>query len=330
MPTGRPNVKYSQALRILKIYEMLQHRGAITIGQLMEEFGIDRRTVQRDLAVLSEAYSIQEGERTANNEKTFRLTASVKQETIKLTVSEMIAFYMGRNLFRFAEGTEIKKAIDSVYNKLQTRLSQRNAHIRSMLPRKFYCTNGYPKDYKRRDDVLNELLTGLINTQKIKFSYQSPGKKAHSDILQPYTLVLHNSALYVYGYAEQAGDARMFALERFSKAKWLSGQGFDYPSDHDPERKWAGAFGVAVGVEPQPVTLRFGADASKYVGRRKWHPSMQTKRRGKELEVRMDVGLAEDFVHWVVGYGGEVSVLEPKELRFEVAKRHKQGAKANS
>lgn len=64
MPGGRPAVQYSQALRLLKIVEMLQHRRHLTIPQLMAEFDINRRTVQRDIAALTEVYAIEEGERT--------------------------------------------------------------------------------------------------------------------------------------------------------------------------------------------------------------------------------------------------------------------------
>lgn len=165
----------------------------------MTDFGINRRPVQRDLGVLNEIYALEESERTAANEKTFRLKPGSRVETLKLTLTEMIGLYMGRNLFAFTAGTELKVSMDSLYEKLQARLCARNAKIRDERPKKFFCTVGAPKSYGAKDDV--------------------------------YTLILHNHALYVRCFSEHSEAQRTFALERIQKSSWRRNDGFDYPSD---------------------------------------------------------------------------------------------------
>jgi len=324
MPGGRPQAKYSQALRLFKIYEMLQHRSQITIPELMNEFEINRRTVQRDIAVLTEAFAVEEGERTSGNEKTFKLKAGMRTETLKLTLSEMLALYMGRNMFAFTKGTELKGAMDSLYDKLQARLCARNAEVKSALPKKLYCTAGFPKKYRASADVLNDLLSGLIDERKVEIVYASPGQEPYKDVVHPYTLVVHNHALYLIAYSEQAQAKRMYAVERLRKAKWLREQSFEYPAKYDPSRELDPAFGITTGYPATRVRLLFSADAAPYIAARQWHKSMHMKkRRGGRLEVSMKVSPGEELVHWLTGYGDGVKVLAPKQIRDEVRGRHR-------
>ena len=46
---GRPKAEYSQAMRLLRMHDLLHHRQYVTIPQLMEQFSVDRRTIQRDV-----------------------------------------------------------------------------------------------------------------------------------------------------------------------------------------------------------------------------------------------------------------------------------------
>ncbi len=323
MAGGRPKGTYTQALRLIRIYELLQHRGQITIGELMREFAINRRTVQRDIGVLNETYALEEGERTADNEKTFRLKTGMRTEILKLTLTEMLALYMGRNLFAFTRGTELKAAMDSLYDKLQARLCARNAAVRESLPKKLFCTTGFPKTYKSSADVFNDVLTGLIDERKVRITYAIPGNRPYEDTIHPYTLVVHNHALYVMAFSERAAGRRMYAIERIRKAAWSREEGFAYPAGYDPAAALDAAFGISANGAAEPVRLLFDARVAPYVAARQWHKSMKSRlRRDGKLEVTMTVAAGEELVHWLTGYGGAVRVASPKWLRDAVVERH--------
>lgn len=323
MAKGRPKAQYSQALRLLKIVEMLQHRRRVTIGDLMETFQINRRTVQRDIGVLNELYSIEEGERTPQGEKTFQLRPGSKTDTLRLTLTEMLALYMGRNLFAFMDGTDLKDAMDSLYNKLQTRLCARNATVREALPKKLYATSGFPKSYGASDDVLNAVLTGLIEQRRLNIRYQIPGRRAYNDTVHPYTLVLHNHALYLMCFSERAEARRVLALERIGDCQWRNTGAFEYPQNYDPQSELESAFGISAGTNSQKVRLLFAPNVAPYVQSRRWHPSMTTKvRKNGALEVALQVSVGEELLHWLTGYGPNVKILAPKSLRDAVRERH--------
>jgi hypothetical protein len=124
--------------------------------------------------------------------------------------------------------------MDSLYDKLQARLTACNAGVRDKLPKKLFCTAGFPKVYRAHAETLNDLLTGLIDERKVAITYSIPGRKPYNDVIHPYTLVVHNYALYVIAFSEHARDKRMYAVERIKKAKWSRDLGFDYPAKYDP------------------------------------------------------------------------------------------------
>lgn len=330
MPGGRPKQQYSQALRLLKIWERLHIRTHMTIPQLVAEFSVDRRTIQRDLTALMEHYAVEEGERTENGEKTFRLKPTARVEPLKLTVNEMLALYMGKNMFSFTRGTQLSAAMDSIYDKLQARLCDKNVQVRDKLPKKLYCTTGFPKRYADTDDVLNAVLTGVLKENKVAITYRIPNKPSYQDTIHPYTLVAHNNAFYVVAHSELAGEQRMFGLERIIEAEWKKNEPFEFPAAYDPSRHFEAAFGITAGGARTNVRLVFTPEVAPYVQARQWHPSQRLKpRRDGGLELAMSVGVGEELVHWLTGYGGNVRVCSPKWLRLAVNERHAAGVRVS-
>ena len=318
---GRPKSEYSQAARLLRMHDLLHHRQYVTIPQLMEQFSVDRRTIQRDLNILQDLVAVEEDGRTAENEKRFRAASTKKVEMFRITMGEMIALYMGRNVFAFTEGTELKSSIDSLYDKLSVRLSSKRDNVRAALPKKFHCTVGSPRSYKSADGALDDIVEGIVSDRRLAITYSRPGKKPYNDTLDPYTLVLHNHALFVVGRSEYAKAERMFAVERVATTE-LSDETFVVPADYDPSKFFSGAFGIIVGEEPSEVVVRFDAKVAPYVRARTWHPSMNVKdAKDGSVEVSLRVGMTEELLHWICGYGVSASVLAPSSLASKVAER---------
>ena len=55
MQKGRPARKYSQAGRVHDIIRLIEARHGISVVELIEETGVARRTIQRDLNAIHEA-----------------------------------------------------------------------------------------------------------------------------------------------------------------------------------------------------------------------------------------------------------------------------------
>lgn len=318
MEKGRPKGKYSQGFRLVKMLEMLQTRQNVTISMFCKEFDISRRTAHRDLATLQETYAVEDGGYLESGQKIWRIIGAHHGDLLKLTVLEMASLYMGKNLFNFTRGTELKKSIDSLFSKISHRLASNRASHSARLKTKFYCTPGAPKDYRAVDDQLNEIVTGLLEEQVVDIVYKKPGAKPHKDCIQPWSLVIHNNALYLIAFSENHGEERTYAVERIAEAEWRRGEGFDYPEDFDPENYLSKAFGITIG-NPVKVKLQTNREIFHYFEQRRWHSSQRLALLPDgEGEVSLDVPITPEFVSWLLSFGDKIEVLEPMNLRNKI------------
>ncbi len=75
------------------------------------------------------------------------------------------------------------------------------------------------------------------------------------------------------------------------------------------------SFGVHSGQGEHEVVIRFNPRAADYVREKKWHESQQLrelKSGGVELSLKLS-SLAE-IERWVLSWGGDATVVKPKEL----------------
>ena len=88
------------------------------------------------------------------------------------------------------------------------------------------------------------------------------------------------------------------------------------PEDFDLKDYLGNAWGVYRGAQTYDIEIRFSCEAAYLVTETLWH-STQTVQRHKDgtvtLGFRVD-GLNE-IVHWLLGWSGRVSVVQPPELR---------------
>ena len=65
--------------------------------------------------------------------------------------------------------------------------------------------------------------------------------------------------------------------------------------------------------------MRFTGVAARLVGERVWHASQKVTPDKRGLMLEMRVGLSPDLRHWILGWGAEAEVIEPADLRRDVA-----------
>jgi proteasome accessory factor B len=80
-----------------------------------------------------------------------------------------------------------------------------------------------------------------------------------------------------------------------------------------------GSFAVFEGGKARKVRIRFIGVAARLVGERVWHASQKLVREGRALLLEMKVGLSPDLRQWILGWGSEAEVLDPADLREDVA-----------
>lgn len=148
--------------------------------------------------------------------------------------------------------------------------------------------------------------------------YHSFGRDAVSRRrLDPVQLWYQQGGIYVAAYCHTRRQVLTFALERFRRV-CLTEDTFEAPREFNLERYLEGSFGLFRG-EPVRVSLRFSRHVARYVAERSWHPTqVLSPLLTGELQMTLRVPLSPEVRRWILGYGKEVEVLEPKGLREDI------------
>ncbi len=318
MQKGKPAKKYSQAGRVHDLIRLIEARHGVTLEEMAEETGVDRRTVHRDLNVIHEAGYPLVSE-WLNGRKIYRFLTRFKDvPPITFTLQELMSLSFFRSQLSFLDGTPFRHDLDAVFRKIGSVLPPRYAaHMERIADVSLPLLQGR-RDYSPVAGCLESLRDALIYQYRVRLSYRGAGKgRATAYEVDPYTLVFYKGGLYLVGYAHNRNDLRTFAVERIDGVEVLK-ERFEIPEGYRPEERLKGAFGI-VEEEPLPVEIRFSPEIAHAVRGRVWHPS-QTVKNGEDgsLILSFSAGGKMEIISWVLSYGEHAEVLAPASLRHEV------------
>jgi proteasome accessory factor B len=164
--------------------------------------------------------------------------------------------------------------------------------------------------------VFNTLSGATLRQHEVEFDYRKPGetRKARRRV-QPYHLAHRENLWYLIGFDRERGALRTFALPRISDPMTLRTQ-FVRPPDFSPEKFFANALGVLGGEGDFRVIIRFSAAVVDRVREREWHESQELRDLSDgRLELRLRLGALPEIERWVLTWGSDAEVVQPKELR---------------
>jgi predicted DNA-binding transcriptional regulator YafY len=289
-----------------------------TIGQLSGELGVTKRTVQRDIEVLTTAG--------------FPLTSDMRNGTvfwhfmegfhaeapIALTLTEQMALYFSKGLFKPLQGSPIYESLESAIQKIGSQLpAQSFGLLRGLENALAVRTFGF-KDYTRSKQTIEAMTRAVFHKYRVRLSYQSPHDSRPTEReVDPYRLWYVNNALYVVGHDHLRNDLRVFAVDRVRSVS-LTNRRFEIPEDFDFEAFTRTAFNMIWG-ETQEVKIHFSASQAPYIRERTWHPSqkIETEPDGSII-LTLQVADLWEVKFWLIGFGVEATVLNPIELAKEI------------
>lgn len=163
----------------------------------------------------------------------------------------------------------------------------------------------------------------LAEGRELVFSYRKlQGAGEETRRLEPYHLTCLDGQWYLIGHDPDRGSNRTFALTRMRSArlterKFVRPEGTVLPG---------GGFGIFSGDRLREVVLRFEGVAARLVAERIWHPTQRFKTLPNGLlEARFTLGDFTEIQRWILGWGGEVEVIRPEELRQSVVRELEKG-----
>ena len=316
--------RYAPARRLHELTALLNSSGGVTVYDIADRLGTSVRTAIRYLRALERAGEPLSEEKDGRR-KVWRLKASARHESIRLTVGQMIALFLSRRVFDFLAGTGFKEDLDDVFTRLEATLKRKDFLAVRNLDRKVFDVNEAPHIYAERLEDVNDITTALIREERLTVRHDSIGKGKTSFVVEPYTLLIYKKGLYLVANSLHHNAVRTFALDGFRAIDWRRGDRFEYPESYKPSQVSEGAFGL-IGGKRERVRIFFDERVARFVRRRQWHPSQRIRNVDGGIVLTMEVAGSVEVASWVLGFGDKATVLEPATLREQVGAELRRAA----
>ncbi|MCF8037630.1 MAG: transcriptional regulator [Desulfobacteraceae bacterium] len=166
-------------------------------------------------------------------------------------------------------------------------------------------------------EAVRAVLMAFHNDSRLRFAYAKPNCETSFRKVDPLRLINYQGRWYLLGYCHMRGSIRMFHMARVSSPEVL-----EEPcecGDVDADHFLQGSFGIFKGEPVHDVKILFTDTAADVVRDQVWHKDQRMKETGDGLVLSIPAADFTEIKMKVLQYGWRARVLEPPELRRELA-----------
>jgi predicted DNA-binding transcriptional regulator YafY len=328
------DVDLNKGQKLIRILQRLQRPEGARASELLRDFGLNERSLRRYMTDLREI-GVPVNKKSVpvlvgldvdkNTELMFTVDAGFQREGIQITLLEWISLRFGRNMFTFLEGTNFSEDFDEALDKLSCINIGNNQNLTRDMDKKFLNIAEHTKDHTDQSEIIDDIITCLLHQNPAQTFYARIGSRIKTYTLHPYTLVTFRQGLYLFAWDVEAKQIKTFAVERFHKFNRDRKNHFNIPIDYKPQDIIKDSFGIIKGSALSTVKLRFSKRAAPYIQERTWHHSQILEPASQsEIILTLNVGIAYELKQWVLGFGSDVTVLEPASLANDIVQSHRE------
>ena len=305
--------------RVLKIVTLLEGRRFLNATELARDCGVSRRTVYRDLNMIEKAGIPFFYDRDTGG---YQIHQAGYLPPINLTLDEALALVLvASELGRSGRMPLLEPARDAAA-KIEASLPlAMRAAIGRVVPHMALRPGPTARHNALREAyrTAQRAVTRGESLDAVYISFHDAGQIRTR--IDPYWLLFSERAWYLVGHSSKHKAVRTFKLGRFKRLE-PTGAAFTMPKGLTLEKHLGNAWRLMRGDKTYEVELRFSPLVGPNVAEVNWHRTQRIRwdDDGNVFFTATVDGL-DEIVWWVLGYGPEVEVLHPAELRHAVARR---------
>lgn len=322
------NIWGPKMLRMVEMIRLLSRQTGASVEELAEELELSKRTIYRMIETLellvgeplAEIKGLLVREKRLAFPEGFTLSLPLS-ETVGLTIPELMALYalrMNAGLFR---GGIIAEDIDTAFAKIGSALSPETKATLERYARLFVSVPKTPKDYSLHSETIEELAMAILSRKTCTVSYTSFSddqmQEKQYDI-NPLHFFERDGGLYVFVVVTKYDDIRLLAVERILRVE-MSESGFMWPEDFEPEKLLGNALGL-YWDDAVSAKIWFHHSQARYIRERQWATGQKLLENSDgSIVLSIHTSSRYDVKRWVLSFGNSAELLEPPELRNEIA-----------
>ena len=287
----------NQRAWLLREMERLYGDRAWSDAELAERLGVNRTTVYRTRRFMEEELCIPFLDEPSGH---YRIDRHRRLANIQLTPTEALALYLGGRRLQqqtrvghLPTATALEKLAQVLRRPMMEGLVRAAQEVLEQ-----ECD-------PRQAHVLEQIVEGWISGRKVRVRYRKP----HAD----------GDGVYLIGHSDHYDAVITLKLNRIEHAS-VTTEPFTIPAEFDSHALLAHAWGIwHADRQPCAVRLCFSPRVTPRVKETVWHPSQEIcDRPDGGCEWSAQIVEWREMEPWVRGWGADVEVLAPAELRASV------------
>jgi predicted DNA-binding transcriptional regulator YafY len=289
---------------------------------LSRELGASRRTIARDIELMKyDLLAPIDFDPVRNGFLYTDLTYRLPH--FQMSEGELVGLYLAERMMQQLRGTpfeaDLRRAIAKLNTMLPDGVSVRLDDIADMLTVLPASQSYY------NPECFRALTTAVVCRRRVEMVYWTASRnKVGQRDFDPYEMALIDDGWYVVGYCHKRRDILMFAVQRVKSVR-ATGDSFERPGGFRLEEYLKGSFRALRGDGDYDIALHFSPEVADRIKERRWHSSQKLERQDDgSLVLRFHVNDLREVKRWVMGWGGDCRVLEPKELRESIREEAKR------
>ena len=309
--------------RFYKIEMLIRSRGTVSFAALIDELGVSRATLKRDLEYLRErldapivydrfanGYSMRPDARDARQ---------LKHELPGVWFSEReihALLTMHQLIEGLDEGGVLARHLQPLLDKLHGMLGANDAEARELMKRVKVMGAARRPVMGRHFELIGSAIT---QRRRVQMQYYVRSRRELTErSVSPQRLVYWRNTWYLDAWCHTSDALRRFALDAIRSAS-LSTQRARDVSVKVIEAALDAGYGAFSGDAVLWATLRFTVEATQWVQHEQWHPQQQvTLHDDGSMTLRLPYTDATELAMDILRHGEQVEVLEPAALRESV------------
>lgn len=297
---------------------------ALTTALKEEGFAISKRSVERDLQLLSDRFPLLCDDRSRPHGWSWKRDARPLRVP-GLQMHEAVLFKLAQQHLAALLPSSLQGPLAAYFDMADQRLRDAQAgrgpaawpaRVRVVPPTQPLLA---PQVV---DAVFRGVTTALLDGVRLQARYRARGAPRVSEYpLNPLGLVQRGPATYLVATIRDHDDPTLFALHRFKSAAPLDEPTRAVPGFNLDAYIAGGALGFEQSANPLRLVARFDRYVAEHLRETPLSADQKMADDGDRVRLTATVADTSQLRWWLLGFADQVEVLAPKALRAELAKK---------
>lgn len=306
-----------QMARIIEVAHLIHNEPRQwTRPRLAKHFDVDKTTIQRDIKLLCEMGI----EIVPRGKAGYEIISDFFLPALELEFNEALALVTAASIYRGTESERSVQVLDSAIGKITSTLpTGTRDSLYQLVP-----LNEIP--YRKvsiideKQPYKDDIYLAIRERHCINIQYNSyySGKITRHRV-SPYAVIFRKNAWYVIGWTDKHREVRTFRINRIESLQ-ITEREYSIPEDFSIQKYLEKSWDIMTGPEVD-VEVHFTSRVAPLIRELKWHPTQKLKKLSDgTLQFQVTVAGWEEIGRWIMGWGSDAKVIQPKILKKWVAK----------